>query len=126
MKPNGIPKDPKTLGEHLKARRLTLDLYQRDVALLLQVSKETVLHWELDQTTPPIRAIPAIRAFLGYDPYPAPTTLPERLKAWRMTRGMSVKRAAACAGIDESTWGGWERGQAPIGRHRPLLDRLLG
>lgn len=127
LKPNGIPVDPQTIGEHLKARRLALKLYQRSVALLLGVSPETVLHWEKGQTCPPIGTYPAMVAFLGYDPLPPSATqgLPHSLRAFRQTRGLSVKRAARLVPIDEETWARWERGGVPTLRHRELLARLL-
>jgi DNA-binding transcriptional regulator YiaG len=64
---NEILENPETIGQHIKARRLTLKLYQRDVAQLLGICPETILHWEKGQTCPPVRAYPAMRAFLGYD-----------------------------------------------------------
>lgn len=126
LKPNDIPQNPKSLGEHLLARRLTLGLLQRDVALLLGVDVFTLLNWENSKTQPAIRAYPAIRAFLGHDPFPVPSTTSERLKGWRMGRGLSVKGAARLLGVDEATWAGWERGQIPIRRHQGLIDRLFG
>src|SRR3990167_3741304 len=45
-----IPKpwefEPKTLGEHIKRRRLELGLEQKDVAKQLGVTTDTVLNWE--------------------------------------------------------------------------------
>ena len=126
LKPNGIPEHPQTLGEHLTARRLALKLYQRSVALLLNVSPATVLHWEKGQTFPPIWAYPAIVAFLGYDPFPTtPSSTAERLVDWRRARGLSVKRAARLCGVDEGLWAGWETGRVPAPAHAALLRRLL-
>ena len=68
LKPKDYPEHPRTLGEHLVARRRSLGLYQKDVALLLGVGPETVLHWEKGQTSPPDRSWPSIIRFLGYDP----------------------------------------------------------
>ena len=85
---------------------MTLKLYQRDVAKLLGVSPETVLHWETGQTSPPIRSYPPIVTFLGYDPTPKPTTDAERLRGWRIGKGLSVKRAAGLQGVDPATWAG--------------------
>ena len=105
---------------------MTLKLYQRDVAYLLGVSPETVLHWETGQTNPPTRLYPPIVTFLGYDPTPNPTTDAERLRGWRMANGLSVKSAARQEGVDAATWVGWERGQAPTRAHALLIERIIG
>lgn len=103
LKPNGIPVDPQTLGEHVKARRLALTLYQRDVALLLKVSPETVLHWEKGNTEPPVASMPALLKFLGYDPFPEPKALSERLFVKRRAMGWSIQEAARNFGVDPGT-----------------------
>ena len=47
-KPKDYNTDPKTLGEHLKKRRRELGLYQKDVALRMEVNKWTYCIWEAD------------------------------------------------------------------------------
>ena len=111
LKPDGIPENlrhPKTLGDHLKARRTALGLFQRDVAKLLGTDQFSVINWEKGRTEPTVRFYPAIRAFLGYDPYPTATTDGERLRRWRTVRGLSIRAAAKQANVDESTWAEWE------------------
>lgn len=68
-KPEPFPETPRTLGEHLKRCRLTRKLTQKQAAKLLGVCSNTVLHWEKNQTSPPSASIPAILAFLEYDPF---------------------------------------------------------
>ena len=71
--------------------------------------------------------MPAILQFLGYDPYPKPKTLPERMLAKRRSMGWSIKEAARQFGVDEGTWRAWERGETILFRkHRVLIARLLG
>lgn len=43
---------------------------------------------------PTIRYMPAIIAFLGYNPYPAPQTLPEKLLAARRRLGLTRRQMA--------------------------------
>ena len=74
--------------------------------------------------------IPAITAFLGYAPFPEPTSVAEQLKAYRRRTGWSVKRLARHLGIDECTVGNWEQVEMESVRgvlapHRFLPDRLL-
>ena len=75
------PADPaypavvKTVGDHLRKRRLDLRLRQRDVADRLGVDTTTITNWELGHTVPGFGWMPAIIGFLGYDPLVAPGTI---------------------------------------------------
>ena len=70
--------------------------------------------------------MPAILRFLGYDLFPAPTTLPQHLLAKRRGMGWSIKEAASVVGVNPTTWGNWERGQIILYRqHRTRVARLL-
>ena len=70
--------------------------------------------------------MPAILQFLGYDPYPKPKTLPERMLAKRRAMGWSIKEAARQLGVDEGTWGAWERGTTiSKGRYLMRLEALV-
>lgn len=60
--------DPKTLGEHIKKRRLELGLTQKQAAKRLRVNSWTVLNWEKGETQPLTKSVPKIISFLGYDP----------------------------------------------------------
>jgi DNA-binding XRE family transcriptional regulator len=100
---------PTTLGQHLKKRRLELSLFQRQAAEHLSVGEFTYLSWEKDRKVPWDRYMPGIISFLGHDPYPEPTTLSERLKAKRRQLGLSIAAAAEHLGIDEGSFGRWER-----------------
>ena len=65
----GYPRDPKTIGDHIKKRRHELQMRQIDVALHLGVDEYTVCNWENNKTTPAVRFMPHIMRFLGYDPF---------------------------------------------------------
>jgi transcriptional regulator with XRE-family HTH domain len=67
----------KTLGDHLRKKRLDLGLLQREAALQLGVDVKTVTNWERQRTEPKIRFLPAIFRFLGSDPRPLPATFRE-------------------------------------------------
>lgn len=60
--------DPKTLGEHIKKRRLELKLTQKEAAKRLKVNAWTVLNWEKGDTKPTCGVEKNIVEFLGYDP----------------------------------------------------------
>lgn len=126
LKPKETDFEPQTLGEHVRKRRLELKLTQRQAAERLDVTPWTVLNWEKGHTDPPIESIPAIIRFLDYDPFPKPKSLAERLLAKRRAMGWSIKEAARQFGVDEGTWGAWERGKTIHLRvHRLQMARFL-
>jgi transcriptional regulator with XRE-family HTH domain len=126
LKPKKTDFEPRSLGEHVRKRRLELRLTQKQVAEQLGVNPWTVLNWEKDKTEPPIESIPAILRFLKYDPFLEPKSLPECLLAKRRAMGWPIKEAARHLGVDEETWGDWEYGTTvPKGRHLRLLDAFL-
>ncbi len=114
------------MREHVRKRRLELRLTQKQAAERLGVNAWTILNWEKDHTEPPIESMPAIIRFLGYDPFPEPKNIPERLLAKRRAKGWSIREAARRLGVDEGTWGDWEQGGVILYRnHRLLVARLL-
>ena len=64
---------PKSLGEHIRRKRLILGLTQLEVGGRLGVSGWTVANWEKDHTKPTAHAKKAVAVFLGHDPE-TPTT----------------------------------------------------
>ena len=71
------------LGDHIRSRRLNLNLLQRQVGERIRVDTTTITNWERNATTPAIRYIPAIIEFLGYDPQAAADSFPDRLATAR-------------------------------------------
>ena len=125
-KPREDDFEPQTLGDHIRRRRLALGLDQKCAASRLGVTIATVSNWEGGRAYPAIGRIPAVLEFLNYDPFPGPSTVPERLLAERRARGWSVREAARQLGVDPTTWGEWERGKTILFRsHRALVARLL-
>jgi transcriptional regulator with XRE-family HTH domain len=84
-KPNSVhyPREINTLGDHIRARRLDLKLFQKQAADQIGVDEATITNWERDATDPAIHYIQAILQFLGHDPQPPAISLPERLAAAR-------------------------------------------
>lgn len=102
--------EPKTLGDHIRRRRLMLAITQEEAAARLGVNAWTVLNWETGQTKPAIQFIPALVGFLGYDPEPVDTgTLAGKLVSKRRELGLSQLEAARSIGVDPATWAEWER-----------------
>jgi transcriptional regulator with XRE-family HTH domain len=55
--------------------------------------------------------MPTVIAFLGYNPFPKPDTLPEQLVWYRKTKGWTQKQFAKALGVDPTTLARWERGE---------------
>jgi len=102
----------KTLGDHLRKKRLELGLLQKDVAKILGVSQDTIYNWENNRTSPSLRSIPKIIEFLGYIPYDIQGLSPgEELRLLRKCLGLSQEKLAKGLGIDPSTLWRWEKGK---------------
>ena len=72
-----------------------------------------------------MESIPAIIGFLGYDPFPDPASLSDRLAAVRRANGWTIKRAAEQLGVDEGTWARWEKTGVPWQRHQTMVHTFL-
>ena len=66
-----LTKEPVTLGDHLRRRRLELGMFQKDVAAQIGVTASTIWNWEHGWTVD-TRLLPRVIAFLGYNPLPQP------------------------------------------------------
>ena len=87
-----------------------MGLLQREVAAVLGTSKESVNNWETGRRRPNVRAYPAIIGWLGYNPLPEAGSRGEAVRRVGMTRGLSIKRLADLASVDEASVGQLERG----------------
>ena len=120
--PRSYPQVLRTIGDHLRKRRLDLGLLQRQIAEGIGIDTSTLTNWELNRTEPEIRFLPGIFRFLGFDPRPAPESLAERLVACRTGRGLSRVAAARLLGVDPATLWRWESGRRLPGR--AYLERV--
>ena len=62
-----MPKELRTLSDHLRKRRIELRLSQRQVEKQMGLGSKTVWSWERG-TEPATRSWSEIIRFLGYDP----------------------------------------------------------
>jgi transcriptional regulator with XRE-family HTH domain len=108
---NRPPEQLNTLGDHLRRRRLSLKLLQRQVAKQLGVGKTSIYNWETNRTKPGLEHMPAIIRFLGYNPIPPSDGWADRLVQNRTALGLSQKEAAKQMGVDPCTLARWERGE---------------
>ena len=119
--------NPQTIGEHLKKRRQELKILQKDIARILEVSEECVSNWELDKCKMHISYYPKVISFLGYNPFPVDTaTLGGRMRAYRITHGLTQEDLAELVGVNESTVFHWEKGtNTPFPKKMKLLEKIL-
>jgi transcriptional regulator with XRE-family HTH domain len=109
------PRELRTLGDHLRKRRLDLALTQKDMAVRLGANEASVWNWEKNRSSPALRFVPRIVEFLGYTPDDTkPESLGQRIVAFRRLRGLTQKGLAQRLGVNPSTIASWERGE-----HRP-------
>ena len=127
-KPYGYPSHPQTLGQHLRKRRLDLDLLQRQVADILGVTENTVHIWETQTHSAGLACWPAILEFLGYDPRPPGRTIGEKLKLHREALGLSAAALAHRWGVDPATVTKYELKEDRLHNHLsiPRIAEFLG
>ena len=124
-KPSEYPKELRTLGDHVRARRLDLGLDQKEAAKLIGVNPWTITNWERHHTKPHVRAYPAILNFLGYCPIQYPKSTGERIRLHRMHRGLTLLSLANILGVDVSTVGNWERDKnSPYRQSETYLQKI--
>jgi DNA-binding transcriptional regulator YiaG len=70
-----MPANPKTIGDHIRRRRLALHIFQKDLAHRLGVNVETLKNWERNACAPMVQHFSRIIEFLGYNPEPVPEAL---------------------------------------------------
>lgn len=121
-----IPMNPKTLGEHIRKRRMELGLCQSDIAKLFKVSKDCIYLWESNRNSPQTIFYPRIIEFLGYFPFDLDiSTSMGSIKAYRYLNGLSQKRFAKMMNVDPKTVNSWEIGLRILSKINKLQFSLL-
>jgi transcriptional regulator with XRE-family HTH domain len=124
-----VPKDPTTIGGHLRKRRLELAIHQSETARILKVSTVTLSRWECDKVYPTWAQQSQVTAYLGYNPFidpklgrpkgnetldvaslssEPPVTLGQQLLQYRLKQKKTRKQFAEELGITPKTLWGWE------------------
>jgi len=71
------PKEPHTLGEHIRKARMDRRLMIKELAEIVGVSEDTVINWEKRSTQPTRKSLAALQATLGII---SPPSSPENSK----------------------------------------------
>lgn len=120
-----LVKEPVTLGDHLRRRRLELGLYQKDVAIQIGVTASTIWNWEHGWTVE-LRFIPRVIEFLGYNPIPCPSDLLPRLAWYKQVNGLTLEKLGEEMGRDPEQLADWLSDRhMPCGRNKKEIGRFL-
>ncbi len=124
--PKSYPKALLTLGDHIRRKRLDLNLLQTDAANMVNVDEMTIVGWELNHSRPLATHIPKIIEFLDYVPedlFPTDTS-GQKIKRYRLLHGMTRMQLAIEFHIDEATV---RRLETDKGKHFPqTLAKIVG
>lgn len=91
------------LGDHIRKKRLDLDLTQKEIARRLGTSSCTVRNWEKGRTSVALRYYRKVIEFLGYNPLPKAQTQGDAVRRERLARSWSHRHLASISGVDEET-----------------------
>lgn len=111
-KPNRkpYPKELTTYGDHLRKKRLDLNISQPELAKILNVNINSITNWEVNRKQPNLNQIPKIISFLGY----SPIIIENEILNYRLQKGLSQKEMDKILNIDPSTLSRIENGQLMI------------
>lgn len=125
--PQGYPIEPKTIGEHIKKRRMDLGLSQAQAAREISVTEDTCCYWENGRNSPKVSEYPAIIRFLGYYPQTHETeTLGGKITRYKRMHGMNNRAFGALCGVDAGTVAKWERNETtPLRRSMKKVLSVL-
>jgi DNA-binding transcriptional regulator YiaG len=66
--PDKYPIEPKTIGEHIRKRRMDLKMTQKELSKQFGVSEDTITYWEVGRSKPQKKFYSRIISFLKYTP----------------------------------------------------------
>ena len=115
-----------TVGDHVRARRAVLGLSQAAAAAEIGVCRDALARWEILPRVPDVETMPAVIAFLGYNPMPPAQSFPELLLRTRRTLGLHQATLAEQLAVPFNTLNAWERGLfAPTPERRALVEERI-
>jgi len=112
--PEEFTKEPVTLGDHLRRRRLELGLYQKDVAVQIGVTTSTIWNWENGWSSITLSCMPKVIEFLGYNSIPWPDKLVDKLGWYKQVNSLTLEQLGAEMNRDPEQLADWL-----TGRHNP-------
>lgn len=123
---SAYPAELKSIGDHIRKRRLDKAMKQKDVAKTLGCTKDTVANWEMGRSNPRIDQMGKVIQFLGYDPSGCGDSVAQRLLAYRRLHGITQENLAARLSVDPCTLSRYEQNERiPYGILAHRIEDLL-
>ncbi len=98
------PDELKTIGDHIRRKRIELKLFQKELAKFIGVDECTVTNWEKNHSKPRLPFLPKIIRFLGYIPFEInDSNHREQIKLLRKIKESPQKNYAKEIGVDPFT-----------------------
>jgi DNA-binding transcriptional regulator YiaG len=104
------PRPLERVGDHVRERRTELGLTQAQAAARIGICRDALARWEVRPMMPDVHTMPAVIAFLGYNPLPSAHTFQELLLRTRRTLGLDQASLADVLSVPFNTLHSWERG----------------
>jgi len=102
----------------VRERRAEFGLTQAQAAARIGICRDALARWEVRPIVPDVHSMPAVIAFLGYNPLPTARTFPELLQRTRRTLGFDQASLADVLSVPFNTLHAWERGVFAPGAER--------
>lgn len=120
----GYPTNPITLGDHLRKKRMDLNITQKRVSEILQTTEDTITYWENGRSKPQSSYYKRIFNFLGYFPFDRKKfSFGTEVFYARMISGFTLKELSALTGLSSDGLYYIERG---LRNPRPLsIEKLI-
>lgn len=120
-------RNPVTLGDKVRNRRIELRQYQCDASVELGIAEATLSLWELNKRRPHVSHYPKIIQYLGYIPFNIDTsTLGGRIKHYRYVHGLTQEDLAKKLAVDETSVRAYELNlRKPLKKISAKLELLI-
>lgn len=105
---------------------MDLNLKQKEVAELLDISETTINYWEINHCQISLRFKPRVFDFIGFCPYDASLPINLKLKERRKNLGLSIKELSKKLKVDPCTIAYWERNEhQPVKKSLKIIEGFL-
>ncbi len=102
-KQKGYSTELKTVGDHIRRKRMDEELTLSEVGGIIGVNNNTLTSWSLHDVYPMIRHFPGIIKYLGYAPlFFDDGSLSSQMEHYRRVNGLSYKKLSKLIGCDEA------------------------
>jgi DNA-binding transcriptional regulator YiaG len=110
----------------VRERRLSLGLTQAEAAASIGVTRDGLTKWETGLRAPGYARMPAVIAFLGYNPEPPAKAFGELIKGARRKLGLSQAQFSRTLDVPVDTLRLWEQGKCHPSRPRAacVVERI--